>query len=359
MDLMANTLLSVGASPTMVHSIQEIPDFTSRVSALCINVGTLSPKSLLAMITITKLCSQLDILWVLDPVAVSALSLRFDACVQLFILKPTVIRGNGSEIMALPSSHESSTSKGADSTHDSMDAVEAAKLLAQKSGYVVAVSGATDIVTNGYQVVGAHNGLTKGYAFDAAVPTLVVFGVVGELGMKMAKGPASLRMHLVVDVVTSCRFEVTNPGSEEVVLMKILQVFLACVKSEASVMPSNQHICTIVNTCFRIVHQAGTKKHAFVNGSTALKEEIDGVKNEHHSTNTQLENGSLISVSDGQSVSTGIVSNIMSDAAAILVDVNTAASSGKETDLNEQLMNEPHGIPCMLRGYHTRVHLPG
>ncbi|MED6196629.1 hypothetical protein PIB30_049273 [Stylosanthes scabra] len=66
-------------------------------------------------------------------------------------------------------------------------------------------------------------------------------------------------MHLVVDAVTSCRFEVTDPGSEEVVLMKILQVLLACVKSKASVMLSNQHICIIVNTCFRIVHQAGTK----------------------------------------------------------------------------------------------------
>lgn len=87
-------------------------------------------------------------------------------------------------------------------------------------------------------------------------------------------------------------------------------------------------------------------------GSTALKEEIDGVKNKHHSTNTQLENGSLISASDSQSMSIGIISNIMSDAAAILVDENIAASSGKETDLNEQLMNEPHGIPCMLEIFH-------
>jgi len=66
-------------------------------------------------------------------------------------------------------------------------------------------------------------------------------------------------MHLVVDAVTSCRFEVTDPASEEVVLMKILQVLLACMKSKASVMLSNQHVCTIVNTCFRIVHQAGSK----------------------------------------------------------------------------------------------------
>lgn len=66
-------------------------------------------------------------------------------------------------------------------------------------------------------------------------------------------------MHMVVDTVTSCRFEVTDPASEEVVLMKILQVLHACIKSKASIVLSNQHVCTIVNTCFRIVHQAGSK----------------------------------------------------------------------------------------------------
>ena len=101
-----------------------------------------------------------------------------------------------------------------------MDAVEAAKLLAQKSGAIVAVSGATDIVTDGNQVVGAHNGVAlmqkitatgcsvtaliaafvavdKFHALDAAVSALAVFGVAGELGMKNANGPASLRMHLI------------------------------------------------------------------------------------------------------------------------------------------------------------------
>lgn len=66
-------------------------------------------------------------------------------------------------------------------------------------------------------------------------------------------------MHSVVDAVTSCRFEVTDPASEEVVLMKILQVLLTCMRSKASVTLSNQHVCTIVNTCFRVVHQAGSK----------------------------------------------------------------------------------------------------
>jgi brefeldin A-resistance guanine nucleotide exchange factor 1 len=66
-------------------------------------------------------------------------------------------------------------------------------------------------------------------------------------------------MQSVVDAVTGCRFEVTDPASEEVVLMRILQVLLACMKSKASVMLSNQHVCILVNTCFRIVHQAGSK----------------------------------------------------------------------------------------------------
>ncbi|KAF3614995.1 putative vesicle transport v-SNARE 12-like [Capsicum annuum] len=66
-------------------------------------------------------------------------------------------------------------------------------------------------------------------------------------------------LHQIVETVTSCRFEVTDPASEEVVLMKILQVLLACMKSKASANLSNHHVCNIVNTCFRLVHQASAK----------------------------------------------------------------------------------------------------
>ncbi|KAL1308132.1 hypothetical protein HN51_050068 [Arachis hypogaea] len=190
-------------------------------------------------------------------------------------------------------------------------------------------------------------------------------------------------MHLVVDAVTSCRFEVTDPGSEEVVLMKILQVLLACVKSRASVMLSNQHICIIVNTCFRIVHQAGTKgellqriarytmhelvrcifshlkdidnvEHSLVNGSNGLNQETGGQNNEHNSTNRQLENGSLNSASNRQSYSTGIASSTESVLTVGVVDDITAIdSSGKEVDLDElDLMKEPYGIPCMVEVFH-------
>ncbi|CAI8597262.1 unnamed protein product, partial [Vicia faba] len=173
-------------------------------------------------------------------------------------------------------------------------------------------------------------------------------------------------MDLVVDAVTSCRFEVTDPGSEEVVLMKILQVLLACVKSKASVILSNQHICTIVNTCFRIVHQAGTKGELLqriarytmhelvrcifshlqeidtaeslsINGTTTPEQETCELNNEHVSESRQFENGSLTSEYDE----------------TVMAENTATASSDKESDLQElQLMTEPYGIPCMVEIFH-------
>ncbi|MCO5586486.1 hypothetical protein L7F22_040426 [Adiantum nelumboides] len=66
-------------------------------------------------------------------------------------------------------------------------------------------------------------------------------------------------MHEIVDAVTSCRFEVTDMASEEVVLMKILQVLMAVMKHSASNLLSDRDVCLVVNTCFRVVHQAVTK----------------------------------------------------------------------------------------------------
>ncbi|GAU36373.1 hypothetical protein TSUD_151400 [Trifolium subterraneum] len=182
-------------------------------------------------------------------------------------------------------------------------------------------------------------------------------------------------MDLVVDAVTSCRFEVTDPGSEEVVLMKILQVLLACVKSKASVILSNQHICTIVNTCFRIVHQAGTKGELLqriarytmhelvrcifshlqeIDIAETPKQEISEVNNELASASRQLENGSLNSAYGGQPLSTSLASSTAYVGTITVMPENiTTASSDKESDLRElQLMTEPYGVPCMVEIFH-------
>ncbi|EMS54711.1 Hydroxyethylthiazole kinase [Triticum urartu] len=110
--------------------------------------------------------------------------------------------------------------QGVDSSHDSGEALQAAKALARSSGAVVAVSGAVDFITDGEQVVSASNGVPMmqkitatgcavtaliaafvgadpSDALAAAACALAIFGLAGEIGMESAKGPASLRMHLI------------------------------------------------------------------------------------------------------------------------------------------------------------------
>ncbi|MQL85847.1 hypothetical protein Taro_018380 [Colocasia esculenta] len=174
-------------------------------------------------------------------------------------------------------------------------------------------------------------------------------------------------MHLIVEAVTSCRFEVIDPASEEVVLMKILQVLLACIKSKASALLNNQHVCTIVNTCFRVVHQAGTKgellqrfsrhtMHELVRcifshlpdieekplatGGGALKPEIGGLDKDHALHAKKMENGGgNIGDDDPQHVDSPV---------ATLVDQNTVADVAN----GSQVMSEPYGVPCMVEIFH-------
>ncbi|CAI9117915.1 OLC1v1019407C3 [Oldenlandia corymbosa var. corymbosa] len=220
MDLMANVLLSAGASPAMVYSVDEIPEFTPKVDALCVNLGTLTPDWLPSMKLAAETANKEGKPWVLDPVAAGCSSFRLKACIELLGMKPTVVRGNGSEILALFKGSVDHTSKGADSRHDSADAVEAAKAVALLTGGVVAVSGAVDYITDGQRVVGVHNGvpmlqkitatgcsvtaliaafiaIDPVHVFEATASALSLFGVASELGMKVAKGPGSLRMHLI------------------------------------------------------------------------------------------------------------------------------------------------------------------
>ncbi|KAL5569029.1 hypothetical protein UlMin_025604 [Ulmus minor] len=190
-------------------------------------------------------------------------------------------------------------------------------------------------------------------------------------------------MHLIVDAVTSCRFEVTDSASEEVVLTKILQVLLACMKSKASVTLSNQHVCTIVNTCFRVVHQSESKgellqriarhtmhelvrcifsylpdvddsESASTNGINSSDEQSAGLKNGYAFASRQSENGTLNSEYDDQSLSTNPASNASIGPVAAGVDEDSfGAGIGSDTvSYDSRLMTEPFGIPCMVEIFH-------
>ena len=216
MNTTANALLAVGASPAMVHAIEEVADFAPLANALVVNIGTLSPEWVEAMARAAGAANAAGVPWILDPVAVGATPLRRDAGRRLMALKPTVVRGNASEIIALAG--EVSAGKGVDSTAASDAALDAAAALARASGAIVAVTGKIDYVTDGKRTVAVDNGdvmltrvtatgcavtaligayLGAGFSpLDAAVAGLATMGVAGEIAAAKATGPGSFQVAL-------------------------------------------------------------------------------------------------------------------------------------------------------------------
>lgn len=81
---------------------EEVEEFVPLASALLINIGTLSAPWIKSMHKAAAKANELGKVWVLDPVGVGATNLRTKTATDLVLShKPTVIRGNASEIMAL------------------------------------------------------------------------------------------------------------------------------------------------------------------------------------------------------------------------------------------------------------------
>ncbi|OCG04916.1 hydroxyethylthiazole kinase [Gilliamella apis] len=159
----ANVLLAIGASPAMVVAKQEVEDFVTIASSLLINIGTIDEHSANSMLLAAAKAEQTQTPWVLDPVAVgAALKYRTEVAKQLLTFRPSVIRGNASEILAL--SGQQSSSKGPDGLDSTDSALNAAILLAQKYQTIVAITGEIDYVTDGeqiYSIVGGDIALTR------------------------------------------------------------------------------------------------------------------------------------------------------------------------------------------------------
>ena len=157
MNNSANALLAIGASPVMAHWTSEMEEMTAIAGALVINIGTLDDKWIEGMIAAGLAASRRGTPVVLDPVGAGATSQRTEAALRIIEqCRPTIIRGNASEIMALVDA--GIKSKGVDSSASSDDALESAKRLAAATGAVVVISGETDYITNGTEVFTVEGG---------------------------------------------------------------------------------------------------------------------------------------------------------------------------------------------------------
>ena len=160
----ANVLLACGGSPIMSDEPDDVEDITSICGGLNINIGTLNKRTIESMFLAGKKAKALGHVLLLDPVGAGARKLRTETAVKILDeLKPDVIRGNISEIKTLALG--SGTTKGVDA--DVADAVTDANLdnavafvkdFAAKSGAIVAVTGAIDLVSDGKTCYVIRNG---------------------------------------------------------------------------------------------------------------------------------------------------------------------------------------------------------
>ena len=160
----ANMLLACGGSPIMADDPEDAVEITAICGGLNINIGTLNQHTIPAMFAAGKRSNELGHPVVLDPVGAGASTLRTDTALGLLKkVKFTVIRGNISEIKTLALG--SGTTKGVDAdvadkvTEENLDsAVAFAKAFAARTGAVVAITGAIDIVADAHKAYCIRNG---------------------------------------------------------------------------------------------------------------------------------------------------------------------------------------------------------
>jgi len=146
-NLVANAQLAVGGSAAMVYLSEEGEFLAKAGQSMYINMGTLLPVHERALPHVAKVLHDIGTPWVLDPVGVGIGSMRTQLLKQFKELKPNIIRGNASEIIALAGlwgldgGTAISKARGVDSTDSVMAAKAAAVSLAKWTGGAVAVSG--------------------------------------------------------------------------------------------------------------------------------------------------------------------------------------------------------------------------
>ncbi len=223
MDIAANVLLATGAAPAMVHAPEESPEFVRRAAALVVNTGTLSAPAAQAMEVATTAARTHGVPWVLDPVGAGATKFRDETIAKLLRHRPSVIRGNASEIMALARlaglTQEPGGPRGVDSAHETAEAEVSAQKLARHCLCIVAATGAVDVVTDGRVLLRLANGsplMTRVTALGCALTAyvgafigvgadplratasaLAIYAIAGDMAAEIAKGPGSFRVAFI------------------------------------------------------------------------------------------------------------------------------------------------------------------
>jgi hydroxyethylthiazole kinase len=215
MNETANATLALGALPVMAHAPDEVGEMASVAGALVLNIGTLSPHWVEAMVIAGK-ATKAPI--VLDPVGAGATTYRTATARRLLDeLEITVVRGNAAEVATLAG--REAEIRGVESLAADGSSAQLAREASRALGCVVSVTGPTDHVSDGERVVAVSNGhellatvsgtgcmstaVTGSFLaakptepLEAAAEALVAFGVAGEDAAREARGPGTFHAAL-------------------------------------------------------------------------------------------------------------------------------------------------------------------
>jgi hydroxyethylthiazole kinase len=246
-NFVANAQLAVGGSAAMVYLAEEGEFLAKAGGATYINVGTLLPVHEESLPRTAKALHDAGKPWVLDPVAVGIGTLRTKLLTQFKEYKPSVVRGNASEVIALAGlwglggGTGKSTVRGVDSTARVTAAKDAAVALAKWTGGAVAVSGETDLITDGSVVAFSHGGsnfmnkitgsgcslggvvavyLTAASPFIAALTATAVYNLAGSRAESKVDGPGGFQVEFLNELYKATASEIAdNPFEIEEVLI--------------------------------------------------------------------------------------------------------------------------------------------
>jgi len=203
----ANMLLAAGCVPSMTLSVEEIGGFVASAQALLANLGTLDAERREATAIAIGAAERHKLPWVLDPVFVDRSAPRLAFARELVAKGPRVVRLNQAEFEALA---------GASARQEN------AVALARDTGAIIAISGPTDLVTDGTRVVTIANGhsfmakvtamgcagsaLVAAFlaiepdALRATAAALMMLGIAGELAARDVKGPGTFATAIIDEV---------------------------------------------------------------------------------------------------------------------------------------------------------------
>lgn len=225
MDFVANAQLAIGASAAMVYLADEAECLVAAGGSFYVNMGTLLPLHAESIVAAGRASHEAGKPWVLDPVGIGIGTLRTSILAELKRFRPTIVRANASEVIALADlwGLESvpdalSRPRGVDSTDDVSVAAASAVAIARWTGGAVAVSGRDDLVTDGSAIVTLSGGsplmekvtgfgcslggVAASYAaiadpFVAALAASAHYDVAGVRAEQGASAPASFKVAFI------------------------------------------------------------------------------------------------------------------------------------------------------------------